>query len=79
MAVREIELRVTTLEAEVTQLKRKLKAVTNPAIPWWREIYGTFGKDPLYEEAMRIGTGYRKSLRPKRAKRAKQSAARKKR
>ena len=68
MVVSEIELRVASLEAEVTQLKQKLEAVTNPAIPWWREIYGAFAKDPLYKEAMRLGSEYRESLRPKPAK-----------
>lgn len=80
MVVSEIEVRVASLEAEVTQLKQKLAAVTNPGIPWWREIYGAFAKDPLYKEAMRLGSEYRESLRPKPAKRSsKQPAKRKKR
>jgi hypothetical protein len=53
MAVPEIELRVAALEAEVAQLKQRLDAVTKSAKPWWREIYGTFANDPLYEEARR--------------------------
>lgn len=69
MSVPEIEQRVTALENEVTQLKRKLEEVTNPASPWWREIYGTFADDPLHEEAIRLGREYRESLRPKPAKR----------
>ncbi len=69
MAVQEIELRVAALEAEVAQLKQKLECVTNPASPWWREIYGTFADDPLHEEAMRLGREYRESLRPKTGKR----------
>ena len=84
MAVPEIELRVAALEAEVTQLKRKIEAVTQSAKPWWQEIYGTFANDPLYEEAMRLGREYRESLRSQPANRStsrstKQSAKRKKR
>ena len=78
MAGPAIELRVATLEAEITLLKQKLDAVTNPAIPWWREIYGTFSKDPLYKEAMRLGSGYRKSLRPKLTKPSTKRSARRK-
>jgi hypothetical protein len=77
MAVPEIELRVAALEAEVAQLKQRLDAVTKPAKPWWREIYGTFANDPLYEAAMRLGREYRESLRPTPAKRsAKRSTTR---
>jgi hypothetical protein len=70
MAVPEIELRVTALEAEVAQLKQRLDAVTEPAKPWWQQIYGTFADDPMYAEAMRFGREYRESLRPKPAKRS---------
>lgn len=70
MAVSEIELRVTALEAEVSQLKQKVEAVTKQASPWWQDIYGTFANDPLYEEAMRLGREYRESLRPKATKRS---------
>jgi hypothetical protein len=79
MAVAQIEQRVAALEAEVTRLKQKLEAVTQPASAWWQEIYGTFADDPLYEEAMRSGREYRESLRPKTPKRpTKQSPKRKK-
>ena len=71
MAVPQIEQRVAALEAEVTLLKQKLKAVTKPTTPWWQQIYGTFADDPLYEEAMRLGREYRESLRPKPKKRRK--------
>ncbi len=84
MAVLEIELRVAALEAEVSRLKQRLVTVTQPAKPWWQEIYGTFANDPMYEEAMRLGREYRESLRPKPAKRslkrsAKSSAKQRKR
>ena len=69
MAVQEVEVRVTALEAEVTELRQKLEAVASPPGPWWQEIYGTFANDPLYEEAMRLGREYRESLGPKPVKR----------
>lgn len=75
MAARELELRVAALEAEMAQVKQKIEAVTEPAKPWWRQIYGTFANDPLYEEAMRLGREYRESLRPPSAKRSMKPAA----
>lgn len=68
MAVPEIELRLTALEAQVKQLTQQLAVVVAPDKPWWQEIYGTFAEDPLHEEAMRLGREYRESLRPKAAK-----------
>ena len=65
MAVPKIEARVARLEAEVARLKQDFITVTKPARPWWREIYGTFANDPLFEEATRLGREYRESLRPK--------------
>lgn len=68
MAAREIELRVSALEAQVAQLTKKLaQKQGEPRAgekPWWQEIYGTFADDPLHEEAMRLGREYRESLRP---------------
>jgi hypothetical protein len=65
MPVPKIALRVATLEAEVTQLKRQIEAVTLPAKPWWEHVVGAFADDPAFEEAMRLGREYRESLRPK--------------
>jgi hypothetical protein len=71
MAVQEIELRVTRLEAEMAQLKKQLEQANPPTKDWLDDIYGAFANDPHFEEAMRLGREYRESLRPKpRKKRA---------
>jgi hypothetical protein len=78
MAVaQQIELRLATLEAEVTLLKQRL---AEPKQHWVDKVYGAFADDPDFLEAMRLGREYRESLRPKAAKRStKQSAKRRKR
>ena len=59
-----LEQRVTDLEAEVSNLKRKVDKLTTVQ-PWWEQIIGTFENDPIYDEAMKFGRHYRQSLRPK--------------
>ena len=59
-----LERRVAALEAEVTKLKSRLQALQTTQ-PWWEQIAGTFQHDPMYEEAMRLGRQYRRSLRPR--------------
>jgi hypothetical protein len=56
-----MEQRLADLEAEVARLKVK---VDQPGAtrPWWEEIVGTFADNPDYEEAMRLGREYRRSL-----------------
>jgi tRNA(fMet)-specific endonuclease VapC len=58
----QLENRVTQLEAEVGQLKRKLDADLSP-VPWWEKIAGTFANSAAYDEAMQLGKDYRESLR----------------
>lgn len=59
MATAQIELRLATLEAEVSRLKQKLEA-SRPH--WVDEVYGAFADDPDFLEAMRLGREYRESL-----------------
>ena len=66
----ELEQRVTDLEAEVSNLKRKV-ATLDTVQPWWEQIVGTFEDDPIYDEAMKRGRQHRESLRPKVSKRGK--------
>lgn len=58
----EIEKRLKILEAEIAVLKSKVeqKSETN-AVPWWKQIIGTFADDPAHEEAMRLGREYREA------------------
>ena len=80
MAVRELDARVATLEAEVAQLKQKLQAPAETKGHWVDRVYGAFANDPDFLEAMRLGRKYRESLRPQPAsKRAERSVKRRKR
>jgi hypothetical protein len=60
----ELEQRVTDLEAEVSNLKHKFDEFATVQ-SWWEQIVGTFEDDPIYNEAMKLGRHYRRSLRPK--------------
>jgi hypothetical protein len=64
MATGNLESRLTALEAEVAQLKRKLRTRKAPRLPWWENILGVFAGDPAFEDAMRLGRKFRESLRP---------------
>jgi len=54
-----LESRVAILEEKVIQLQRKLEAVAPEAKPWWQYVVAAFANDPAFEEAMRLGRGYR--------------------
>jgi hypothetical protein len=58
----QLEERVAHLEAEVTRLKNKVENDLSSS-PWWEKIAGTFSDNPAYDEAMRLGSEYRNSLR----------------
>jgi hypothetical protein len=62
MSQASIEQRVAAIENELERLKG---VVENDPKPWWHQIFGTFKDDPVFDEAMRLGRVYRKSLRPK--------------
>ncbi|MEK7831531.1 MAG: hypothetical protein AAB401_10630 [Acidobacteriota bacterium] len=63
-----LESRVTTLEAEVAQLKQQISATQNDDMPWWEQHWGIFNDYPDYEKVVALGRKYRESLRPKQAK-----------
>ncbi len=56
------EDRVHELEEEVAFLRKKLAALS-PGKPWWEKVAGTFADDPIYEEAMKLGSEYRRGQR----------------
>jgi hypothetical protein len=60
-----LELRITTLEAEVAQLKAQAASAGKPALPWWEKIAGAFADSPAHEMAMKLGRKYRNAQRPK--------------
>lgn len=63
----QIEKRVARLERELAQVKRSIAgAVRASRSPWWEQILGSFSADPVFDEAMRLGSQYRRSLARKR-------------
>jgi hypothetical protein len=70
MASTKLEERVAALE-EVAKLKSKLEG-PEASKPWWERIAGTFQDDPVYEQAMKLGQQYRRSLKPRKSSRKKQ-------
>lgn len=64
MTMAEMEKRLEALELQVSRLTRRRRREHSDQ-PWWRELRGAWAGDPIFEEAMRIGREYRKSLRPK--------------
>jgi hypothetical protein len=71
MATKSLKQRVEALETEVARLNAKVDGTTGAAMPWWKEIWGTFANDPAFEEAMRLGREWRESFRPKPRRRRK--------
>ena len=67
MTTAKLAARLTALEAEVARLKAKVDGQSSRE-SWWNKIAGSFANDPIYEEAMRLGRGWRESQRPKRVK-----------
>jgi hypothetical protein len=66
MATGFLEERVTAIEAELAELKKRLTSEKSQGdLPWWEKIFGTFADSEEYEAAMRLGKEYRESLRPK--------------
>jgi hypothetical protein len=63
-----LKKRVATLEQELTRLKNRIET-EGPGKPWWERIVGTFGKDPIYKQAMNLGKKYRQSLDPRKSSR----------
>lgn len=60
MATAQIELRLATLEAEVSRLKQRLEE----SQPHWADkVYGAFADDADFLEAMHLGREYRESQR----------------
>jgi hypothetical protein len=70
MASTKLEERVAALEEEVAKLKSKLEG-PEASKPWWERIAGTFQDDPVYEQAMKLGQQYRRSLKPRKSSRKK--------
>jgi SpoVK/Ycf46/Vps4 family AAA+-type ATPase len=60
MSLNELAERLTALEQEVSELKKRLPAAPPNA---WEETVGMFDGDELFAEAVREGRKYREQLR----------------
>lgn len=67
MSNAQILKRLDSIERQLNHLKAQVDGERPTGD--WRAIAGSFANDPLFEKAMRYGAEYRKSLRPKSAKR----------
>ena len=65
MARSNVEVRLTSIEADLASLKQQVRVIAEAKKDWLDEIWGSFANDPLYDEAMELGRKYRESLRPK--------------
>jgi hypothetical protein len=55
--------RVAELEADVAELKKLVRPRSDapePANDAWRETFGAFKDDPIYEDVVRLGRAWRK-------------------
>ncbi|MCT7992048.1 hypothetical protein [Laspinema olomoucense] len=56
-----IEARVTSLELELTEIKKILATVTPPQKPWWERIAGSHANDSTFEAVIQLGQEWRKT------------------
>ena len=63
MAASTLDGRVSVLEEELADLKKKVDAMESSE-PWWERVSGTFSDDPVYRKAMKLGRDYRRLQRP---------------
>jgi len=64
MTLAEVEARLVNLEKAVERLFRRSPPTPEEQPHWWRDAAGRFADDPVFEEIVRLGRKYRKSLRP---------------
>lgn len=64
MTAATIEQRIEALEEEVRQLRAAVKKGEREQ-PWWERVGGMFKDDPLFDEIVKAGQKYRRSLRPR--------------
>jgi hypothetical protein len=61
----DLEHRVAALEGQVASLQKRQKSNAPNGQVWLEDLYGKFAGDPIFEQAMKLGRKYRKSLRPR--------------
>ena len=61
----DLEHRVAALEGQVASLQKRQKLNAPAGKAWLDDLYGKFAGDPIFQQAMKLGRKYRKSLRPR--------------
>jgi hypothetical protein len=56
-----LEERLTHLEHELEQVKKRLPEAPTKPKNWLDQVFGSFKDDPIYEEAMRLRREFRDS------------------
>jgi len=64
MTISQLAQRLTALEKAFAQLKDQVDRSSPPHRQWWLEDAGHFANDPVFDEIVRLGQEYRRSLRP---------------
>lgn len=64
MATTDLEERVAALEQGLQELRLRLDPPPDTAFRSWLDGAGTFADDPVFDEIVRLGAEYRRSLRP---------------
>ena len=61
-----LEERITALERKLRKVQLQLKEIRQtPQQPWWEQLAGRFMDDPLFDEIVKAGQEYRRSLVPR--------------
>jgi len=60
---KELDRRVTALEQQLRKVRAELRVVRSVSKePWWERLAGRFKDDPLFDETIKAGRAYRRSL-----------------
>ncbi len=57
-----LEQRVSTLETELLEIKQILAQSSEQKTPWWLKVAGSFEQDPTFDEVVKLGQEWRKSV-----------------
>ena len=57
-----LEKRVAALEKQVARLRQQQEYNMPAGREWLDDLYGKFADDPIFEQAMKLGRKYRRSI-----------------
>jgi hypothetical protein len=57
-----LEQRVSTLEKELSEIKQMIAKSSGQKSPWWLKVAGSFEQDPSFDEVVKLGQEWRKSV-----------------